>query len=342
MKINLIAGLLATGAVALYSTGCKEDEPKPASVGFEVADMEVAESDGTLKSFHPYYGIDNSTGTTYDIKITLDKPARETSIISYSLAGTASKIFAAGSPPDYDIETDNVTIQKGESEAILKVTIFEDANPEVEEVDANNIHVEDIVITLTEVVSGSVVLGEQTVFTLRIIEDDLIVFLGWDPQDQAGDDGGDVDMDLFAWLDGELFDYSINRDFDPEYVIIFGGYPSGTYSFSYTYYEGQSADLSFYSMIFGNVGGTNYAYPDDPLVTEGTYTLANKNTYPEDGEIPNVKIVQSLTKSGTTFSNVSEINEPVDGSSRIGERSMNKLLFGVSSSAKSNKKLDIQ
>ena len=322
MKRNFIWGLLVVAGFP-FLNGCKDDEPpKPAMLNFEKADDEVTESDGTMTSFHPLL-VNDATGTAIEVKLLLDKPLLETSVVSFSLGGTATK----NSPSDigdYDIEGNNITLEKGATEAVMTIQLFEDGEPEFDDFNNNDLAFEDIVVTLESVISGPIQIGEQKTFTLNVLEDDAIVFLEWDPQDQAGTGTGDVDMDIFLWLDNELIDYGIAKSTETEYVIIYGGYPAGNYSLSYTYYEGTSDDLDIYSVMFGTLNGDDHPYPNDPLVFDGNYKLVNKNTYPQDGSIPDVQIVQTMVKSGINFSSISAITSPASGS-RIGRTSANKL-----------------
>ena len=316
MKIQLFGVATLLVCIQVFS-GCSDDEPKPAVAGFEDASMDVTESDGTIDSFHPFY-LEEGVGKTYTITVKLDKKASENTVIAFETGGTASNLI------DYAVEGNTVTIPKDSDTGTIKITVFEDLDFEYEDLNEDFIPIETISINLSSVIAGKANLGENTSFTLNISEDDVLVYLQWDPLDQEGDDGGDVDMDLFVWLDGELFDGSAYRDNEPEYVIIPGGYPDGTYSFSHTYYDGTSDNLEFNAVMFGPLNNNYYPFPDEALVKTGNYTLANKNTYDETAEVPDVAIVQSFVKSGVNFNSVSEITEPVTGS-RVGQRSVSEF-----------------
>jgi hypothetical protein len=330
MKIKLLWGALVIAGFPFLSSCDKDEKPKPAGITFEVASEEVSESDGTLESFHPVLE-QNGQGREIEVKLILDKPLGETSIISYSVEGSAVANSASTPIGDYEIEGDeNLIIEKGATEAVISIQLYEDGAYEYTEYNDDGLPFENIIITLESVVSGPITIGEAKTYQLDILEDDAIVFLSWDPQDDTGEDIGDVDMDLFVWLDGEFQGGSarINEpqsDEENEYVIIAGGFPDGEYGFSYTYYGGTSNDLDFTSAMFGNINNTNYPFPEEAFVSEGNYTLTNVNTYVESDEAPpDVAIVQTMVKSGVAFTSVSSISEPATGS-RIGNKQPLKL-----------------
>jgi hypothetical protein len=325
MKIQFLKVLLIAGAIPFVFNACKDDEPKPAGVGFETTGETVNESDGTLKSFHPLF-VEDATGREIQVKLVLDKAVSETSVISYTVTGSAKRSTAAA-VGDFSIEGNNITINKGEREAVLSIQLFEDFQPEFETYNEEGLPYEDIVITLESVVSGPIKLGEQTTYTLNVLEDDAVIFLVWDPQDDAATTTGDVDMDIFVWLENELWDYSNNKDTDIEYVVIAGGYPEGNYSMSYTYYNGSSNNLNFQVQMYGAFNGKNYPFAEEtePLMFTGNYTAVNKNTYPLEGEeLPPLQIVQTMKKTGVAFTNVSSISKPASGS-RMDTKAMMKL-----------------
>lgn len=306
-----------------FLSSCNKDEkPKPAGITFEDDYEEVNESDGTWESFHPAVAQDG-TGREIKVKLTLDKALAETAVISYSVAGTALPNSAANPVGDFEIENDNLIIEKGATETIISIQLFEDLSYEYTDYNNDGLPYENIILKLESVVSGPAVIGEKNTFQLDILEDDGIFFLVWDPQDDPGEDNGDVNMDLFVWLDNELWDGSAGTTSEQEYVVVAAGFPDGAYTFSYTYYAGTSNDLDFYAIMFGNLNNQAHPYPDEPLVYTGNYTLVNKNTYVKSEAVPpvppDVKIVQSMTKSGLKFTNVSDISEPAAGS-RIGAR----------------------
>lgn len=314
MKIRSIGGWLLATALPFAMMSCKDDEPKPAGIGFEASVEEITESDGTIKSFHPqlwedYSGETGATGRVHEIKLTLDKPVSATSVVEFTLGGTATR-SSASTEGDYEIEGTSVTIEKGESEAVIPITIFEDFEFEISEADSL---FETIELTLSSVVSGPLNLGEQTTYKLRINEDDAVWFLQWGVNDT--DNPGDVDMDILFHFDGQLV-WGVYTDRQYEAINVPGGFPSGTYGASYTYYSGSSDDVDFLVALFTTAGTLNnakYTFPvDDPLIYEGHYTLNNINKWDEpDAQMPIV--VQSATKSGINYT-VTDITEPTSGS----------------------------
>jgi len=314
MKIRIFGGLLLAAAIPFLYSSCDDDEPSPALIGFENSTDEVNESDGTITSFHPliwqdYSGETGATGKEFLVNIALDKPAAQTSVIEFTLAGTADRNSAA-QIGDYDVEGNTVTIEKGASSVSIPLTIFEDMEFEID--DDDNIF-ETVTITLTKVVSGPVKLGEQLTYTLNINEDDAVWYLEWGTNGTTSP--GDVDMDILFTYDGQLV-WGAASDNEYEAVNVPGGFPSGTYGLSYTYYSGTSDDVDFAVGIFntaGTLNGNSYVFPaDNPLTFEGQYTLANINEW--DPETSPPIVVQTLVKNGINYTSITDITEPATGS----------------------------
>jgi len=327
MKINITRILL--GVVLAFSLGlsaCKDDEePEIAGISFEADAEEVTESDGSPVSFHPLIwesisGLKTAMGREVKVKIALDRPMPETSVISYSIAGTATR-NSSSAIGDFEVNGNNITIEKGASEAFISITLFEDTELEYDDASLteNEIPYETIVITLESVVSGSVKLtDEKKTYTLKVLEDDVILGLDWNIGND--NDHGDVDMDLFLWLDGELLTNSATPGNDPEFLSIPAGLPNGTYGMSYTYYSGSS-NAVFMSVGMLNFGGTLNGATNEVEYTK-TMTLDNVNRYDasEEGSEghENYKgqpmIIQTMEKNGLNYTNISEINLPESGS----------------------------
>lgn len=319
MKIRSIGGLLLATVIPFTFNACKDEKPKPAGITFEKAEETVAESDGTTKSFHPkewenFSGAKGATGREIKVKLILDKPVAETAVVSYTLSGTATKNSAAANG-DFDIDGNNITIEKGASEAFITITLFEDFELEIKD---GAILPETIILTLGSVISGPAVLGEQKIYTLSINEDDALLVLSW--QDAA------ADMDLFLWFENTVLTTSSSAGSDPEGIFVPGGFPNGTYGMSYTYYSNSSAtpanNLAFTVNLINFGGKINNGAPDADFT--GNYTLSNINTYDADLETEeghaNYKgepvIVQSIVKTGLNYT-TTEIAAPASGS-RIG------------------------
>jgi hypothetical protein len=307
MKTNFFLVILAIAAIPFISS-CGEDEPKPSTITFEIPDDEVNESDGTLESFHPFI-VTNAVGAVYEAKIVLSRPLAANAVVEFSVSGTASS-----GEGDFAIDGSTLIIEKGAQEAVIPITIYEDFEYEVTQEGTGFNMYEDITVTLTEVISGPIKLDETAnTFTLNVLEDDFFISLLWDPQDVAGETAGDVDMDLFVWLEDQVIGASDEKTNEYEGMIIPGGFFEGPYSFSYTYYSGTSNDLDFYSVMSGFVNGDFYEFPDS-YVTEATYNQQNVNAYALNTDPPDVAIVQTVVKDGVNFKNLSAINVPSSGS----------------------------
>lgn len=308
MKISFIKGMLIALAIPFSFMGCDDDEPKPAGVSFEETELTVFESDGTTTSFHPlvwesFSGSTGATGREIQVKLSLTKALPQTAVISYSLSGTAKK----NSPSTIgDFDTDNqVTIEKGATEAFITITLFEDLELELKE----NSTSESIVITLEEVVSGPAKLGEQTTFTLTVEEDDTLILLFWEDES--------VDMDLFLWLEDEYLTASAQAGGSIEGVYIPAGFPNGTYGMSYTYYSGESDNLAFTSSITNFGGNLGTTTGTDGLEFNSTYKLVNKNRYDAEDHVDfkgEPRIVQTMEKNGLNYTSISQIAPPTEGS----------------------------
>lgn len=311
MKIKSIVGFLIIGGSLLLSS-CKDDEPAKSGVSFEISEEFLKESDGTLESFHPLL-VQNATGREVEVKIQFDEPLAQSAVIEYSIGGTATKNSINNPVGDFEIvgNGENITVAKGATEASIIINVFEDFDFEVEEDDADGFF-ETIEITIESIVSGPVKIGEQDTYVLTIYEDDAVIFLDWLALDDGdGTTPGDVDMDLLIWLDGEVAGASDSPGTDPEGIAIPAGFPDDAYGMSYTYYEGTSDDIEF-TVGISNLGGT-LNVNDQELSFTGNYGLININKYDEEGA-PDPQIIQTMIKSGYNYTNLTDINEPLEGS----------------------------
>ncbi|HYC86636.1 MAG TPA: hypothetical protein VEB86_15495 [Chryseosolibacter sp.] len=311
MKIRRILALLFTAAIPFLYSACDDEEPKPAVVGFEFTEEEVTESNGELNSFHPLM-VNGATGREHSVKLLLDKPVSENSVIQFGVAGSATRNSAA-QLGDYSIEGSTVTIEKGQSEVIIPVTLYEDADFELND---DNTAFETIEITLQSVVSGSVKLGEQLTYVLKVNEDDAVWVLEWGINDT--ENPGDVDMDIFFTLDNEIIWYSDAVE-EFEILNIPAAFPGGAYGACYTYYSGTSDDVDFVVGIYstaGTLNGASYTIEEGPLTFGGHYTLANLNKYDDEVEGTDPIVVQTMTKTGINYTSISEIQEAEAGSRR--------------------------
>lgn len=164
--------------------------------------------------------------------------------------------------------------------------------------------------TIRFMISGAS--GESnSIHTLIIVSDDpglLYVELTW---------AADVDLDLISWYFDETDDSWHDLDFsDPGNNLdpIDWTDPDGLYGFTYNYYDGDVASVPF-SAVFTPVGVTLEG-GTDPLTFNATYTLANVDPN-------NVQIEQTVTKTGTAFTDFSDIEVPAEGSRKA--EILNKL-----------------
>jgi hypothetical protein len=319
------SGVLLAGvsfAFGLFFTSCKDDEVPKSTMGFDQVDMEVKESDGTPDSFHPLR-FNGATGREITVELKFDRALAETSVIAFTVSGTATPNSTANPVGDFEIvgNDENFTVNKGEDSGEIVIRLFEDFDFEI---DDNDNLFETIIIQLTSVVSGTAVIGDDDTFTLTITEDDALIFLDWDDGDgDATSDRGDVDMDVLMHLEGDVVRGSANggsEDFEAFNVP--GAYPNGTYGLSYTYYSGSSSAVEFYSLMYnfgGTLNGQTYHFDNDPLEFVGNYNSDNINQWDDTDNLSgnyvgDPMIVQSMTKNGLNYSNITEIDEPAIGS----------------------------
>lgn len=295
-KLSWIPSLMVIVGL-MFITSCKDDEKPKAKIAFTEVESELLESDGTI-----------------DVTITLDKAASETIVLSYSLAGTATKFGTSGG--DYEINPDGgtITIPKGESEVDIEIEVLDNDGFEVNL--ADQIAFETVVITITGIVSGPGELGtENLVHTVSIFEDDMLIVLTWDGSDT---DDTDVDMDFFIWFDDPedavddlvYLGGSATEGTDSEGLIIPSFFPDTDFGFSYVYYSGTDDDLDF-EVNFINFGGT--VNGDAQATSTGNYGLVNINKYDEE-DAPAPQIIQTTVKNGVNYTNLSNIDEPATGS----------------------------
>lgn len=302
LKLSWIPSMIVAVGL-LVVTSCKDDEKPKSKMSFAVTEIEAYEDDGTI-----------------EIVINIDRAVSETVVLSYTLGGTATE-FKAQTGGDYEISPagGNITIAPGATQAIVEINLLPDQVFEFD--NTNQVAYETVILTLTGVVSGpaQIIEGEGTQTTLYIYEDDMLVFLDWE--------GTDVDMDLLVWLD--------DPDDDPDGGFLFvnpavvggGGVTEGTespeailllsqlidanFGFSYVYHSGTADPLEF-SVEFINFGGTLNA-GEGQLSFPGTYQLDNINKWDEEGA-PTPIVVQTATKSGRNYTNLTEISVPETGS----------------------------
>lgn len=296
----------------LFLNGCGEDELPKSTIEFDQeqhdgGELSVYESNGGVTSFHPLL-YEGASGVQYEVEVNLNRAVAETTVIRFSTSGTATRSTAT-EVGDFDIISDGelLVIEKGENSATIVVEVYEDYGFEI---DSETELYEKFTIELEEVISGTGKLGEFTTFDIFIYEDDPVIFLSWDPQDDPGEDAGDVDMDLIVWLDGDQLTASDASGTDFEAISLPAGFPNAEYGFSYTYFAGSSDNLEFYVDII-NLGGNLNGSPE-PKTYTATYTSDNINDYTTSGIDP--FIAQSMDKSGFNYVNLTNIAVNASGS----------------------------
>jgi hypothetical protein len=321
-----MGGLVLAVALPLLFEACSKNDEKPKASGvtFEKAEETTHESNQTWASFNPKLLSDGGEGWVLEVKILLDRAAAEKSEIEYSIDGTATRDTST-KLGDFDIDGDDevITIEKGQSEATIKIRLFEDtylftpsnsSYTENDEEDDDGVY-ETITLKLDKVKSGALTIGDQDEYTLKIYEDDMLVILEWLALKKDS-----VDMDLLAWSDQEEHPIaasakavadSVNAF---EVINLFGGFPYNEVGLSYTYYSGTSDSVAF-AVNFINFGGALNS--DGPNLTyESFYTHDNVNRY-DSASHPDHKdhiaVVQTATRTGFNYS-VSEITKEANTS----------------------------
>ncbi len=299
----------------LMLSACKDEELPKSQIDFDHVPYNggqhvVTESSGEMSSFHPSLYPDG-VGVQYEVKLILDRPVAETTVLRFSAIGTATRgtLTEFG---DYALEPEGnmLTINKGEQSASFMFTVFEDYELDYSEYVNQLYLVEGVTITLEEVVSGTGVIGKNKTFTLLILEDDPIIYLSWDPLDDLGFDPGDVDMDLILWYNGEQVASSASTGIEFEGLYFPAGLEDGQIGMSYTYYSGTSNNLEFYVDVLNPGGKLNGT--DNIKSFVGIYTTSNINKYDESGMTPH--ITQTMDKKGLNYLNLTELMINTQGS----------------------------
>jgi len=320
---RFLAGLLVLISGAWFIMGCGDDEDPISAISFEKASEETSESDGGITSFHPDL-TESGVGKEIKVNVKLDRAAAGTIVLSYTVGGSALKRnnLSQDQYSDFALngatakDTEKLIIESGATEAVITLTIYEDFEFEID--DDDNLF-ETITLTLNQIVSGPGSIAETNkTYELKINEDDLLVVLLWDtnPATTNTFERDEADLDLFAWLEGDIVNASDAEGQTVEGLFIPAGFPDGTYGFSYTYYEGTANTVDIYPSFFGNINGRFYAYPQEAVTSRARYTLANINKYNESNA-PDPAVVQTIIKTKTSFGSPSTITVPTTGS-RIG------------------------
>lgn len=200
----------------------------------------------------------------------------DASDIEFSYSGTATL--------DEDFEV------VGFADGILTLNIIDDDAAE---------NLETIRVTIVSVSGGT---GGNPIHTVTLLSDDpgyMTIELQWEDA---------VDLDLISWYFNEETQEWEDIDFsDPGNTLdpIDWKDPDGLYGFTYNYYAGADDSVPF-TVVFTPTGVTLEG-GTDPLEFNATYTLDNVDPV-------NVQIEQVVTKSGTAFTDFSDIEVPEEGS----------------------------
>lgn len=284
LSVSLLVGLLMV-------VSCKDDDvpPTPGELSFAITNITVNEADDII-----------------EIEVTLDKPALEDFTVDYEVDGTATEQF------DFEILEDlndygEIDFDKGETTGIIQIQLYSDLGFEDDET---------IIIELTDVDSDLVEITRDDEVEITIEQEDgLLILLTWDYPD--------VDLDLFLWAEDDLGDLvltSVNSSLinftGPEFLFLPTALDDGTFGLSCIYYEGTADPMDF---------AVNFVKIEDGVdvsTTErlGSYGLVNINEWDNSTTGTDPVLVVTFEKSGTDFTNFSDIETPVSGSRVIGSK----------------------
>lgn len=175
----------------------------------------------------------------------------------------------------------------GFAEGILTITVFDDLAAE---------RYETIRIQITNAEGG---VGANPFHLVTIESNDpgfVDIDLVWP---------GAPDMDLVLLHEVGNGDFEIVAFSDPGHLRLDWKAADGLYGLSYNYYSGNVDPLDF-TVTFTPTGVTLEG-ATNPLIFDATYTLANIDPN-------NIQIEQVFTKSGTEFTDFSDIEVPEEGS----------------------------
>lgn len=306
LLLTLSLGTMVVLGVGLSS--CKDDdEPfvKP-KLSFSEDNITVNEADGTI-----------------EIEVKLDKPYSEDIVIDYSLDGTAIDKVSAGtsSPYDYEVlsEAGEIEIKKGETSGKIEIQLYSDSD--IEENETIEISIEDVSNENIEVTRD-----DEIKITVEQ-EDGLIIALEWGVGE--GENYTDVDMDLFLWATNEnsqlvptnYLGYSGNfvtnlrtSYTSPEFIFLpTVAFNDGTYGISCNYYEGSEDPMNFKVTFIELVNGAEAA----SVERAAFYTESNINPWDDETNGMDLVLAATFKKSGTDFTDFSDISTIGPGS-RVG------------------------
>jgi hypothetical protein len=269
----------------------KEPEAKP-QLSFTVTEKTVNEADGTV-----------------EFEVSLDKAATEDFTIEYEWSGTAyEKTTPNPNTGAYDYEilggsAGELEIPEGETTGTIEIKFYSDFALELT-AETINLSIEDIDTDLVEISRD-----DELDIALEQ-EDGLIVFLEW------SETYTDVDMDLFLWIQNAQDEFELSNissqqpDFtSPEAFFVPTALLSdGVYGISANYFEGTEDPMEFLLSYIEFKDGAEQA----AVEREGSYTLVNINPWYVNDTTPpqNLQVEFTFEKSGSTYSNFSQITVP--------------------------------
>jgi len=287
----ILSSIFTLSMLLLPLSSCKDkDEPVvKAKLSFAESTITVNEDDDVI-----------------EIEVTLDKPAGEDFQIEYEVDGSAEE------SDDYDIREDlndygEIDIEKGETSGIIEIQLYSDIYLEENE----NLKLR-ITSTDSDLIEAN--WDNQTEIIIEQ-EDGLVIALDWSGPSEDLDSLADMDLILRYGQNITTWTGILNASYEPsffgpEYIFIPKVVNSPAYGLSCTYYNGTMNKLDFEVTYIDFVNG-NFESESSQQVFQGTYTLANKNTWTD---ISTTKVVQTFQKSGNSFTTPTAITEPASGS----------------------------
>jgi hypothetical protein len=232
------------------------------------------------------------------------------------LGGTAKDKVTAGTNSAYDYEITSgyleTKIKKGETSGKILITLASDFSVEDDEI---------IEISIKSVDSENIELTRDDEIKITVTQEDgLVVLLEWGVG--TGEHYTDVDMDLFLWAENNASTLGLTNvsainssPVSPEFFFVPTALlDDGDYGLSCNYYEGTANPMNFQVSFIKFVNET----AGTAVVRKAAYTLDNVNPWYTSGSDP--LLVETFKKSGTDFSDFSEITVP-DTLSRVSSHS---------------------
>jgi hypothetical protein len=285
----------------------QDNEAQP-EANFEVTALNKNEDDGML-----------------ELVVELSSPVGHDITLEYDLTGTAIDSLTAWDDEvnaDYYIDgvSGELEIEAGETSATIRLQLYTDLLFEDGNGTAAGLGPETIILTLKPGSSG-VEIGNDDVLQINLAQQDgRLIILDWAETS--------VDLDLFVWLGPDETDMGIlawslfNQPefaFIPKKLSTLFELPDALYGMSYLYYDGTVDPLDFQVTFIDVVSGAVEVEANRD-VFDATYTIANKNKWPEESEdLP--LILQTFSQSdGGAFTTPTALDVPATGSRKRSPR----------------------